>query len=409
MIRRYQRGSVRKKNGNYVLRYREDFIKPEGGKGRQQRTVVLGCVSTFRGKKDARRAADEIMQQINRNYPKPQASITLGEFWDQDFRPNIVERMKRNTRAMYEDRWRKQIAPVLSRERMRNITTLDLDRLMTQLERQRYSWQTRVHVRNVISKMYSTAQKWKWLADNPAKWVDVGQRKIVRKQRALLVEEVQLLAEHLEEPARTVLILAVTTGVRIGELLGLQVEDLDLSRGIIKIQRSVSRGQVDVTKTEGSTRQVPIPPVLLEVLTAHINGAALSIKSENERQPANWLFPSEAGTPLSDRNLINRHIYPVSKKLGIPHFSWHSLRHTFSTLGGNEGTIPTLVMKQLLGHSKLSTTQKYMHELEDQQREAMSKIEHLIWLPKKKGNGEENHNLATSVAQCGPVANVATR
>ena len=193
MIRRYQRGSVRKKNGNYVLRYREDFIKPEGGKGRQQRTVVLGCVSTFRGKKDARRAADEIMQQINRNYPKPQASITLGEFWDQDFRPNIVERMKRNTRAMYEDRWRKQIAPVLSRERMRNITTLDLDRLMTQLERQRYSWQTRVHVRNVISKMYSTAQKWKWLADNPAKWVDVGQRKIVRKQRALLVEEVQLL------------------------------------------------------------------------------------------------------------------------------------------------------------------------------------------------------------------------
>jgi integrase len=349
------------------------------------------------------------MHQINHSPPKPQANITLGEFWDLHFRPNVVDRMKRNTRAMYEDRWRKQIAPMLSRERMRNISTLDLDRLMTLLERQCYSWQTRVHVRNVISKMYTTARKWRWLADNPAKWVNVGQRKIVRKQRALSVEEVQLLAEHLEEPARTVFILAVTTGVRIGELLGLQVEDVDLSCGIIKIQRSVSRGQVDVTKTEGSTRQVPIPPVLLDVLTAHINGAALSARSENERQPANWLFPSEAGTPLSDRNLINRHIYPVSKKLGIPHFSWHSLRHTFSTLGGNEGTIPTLVMKQLLGHSKLSTTQKYMHELEDQKREAMSKIEQLIWLPKKKGNGEENPNLATSVAQCGPVATVATR
>jgi integrase len=409
MIRRYQRGSVRKKNGNYVLRYREDFIKPKGGKGRLQRTVVLGPVSTFRGKKDARRAADEIMQQVNHSSPKPQTNITLGEFWDLHFRPNIVDRMKRNTRAMYEDRWRKQIAPMLSRERMRNISTLDLDRLMTQLERQCYSWQTRVHVRNVISKMYTTARKWKWLMDNPAKWVNVGQRKIVRKQRALSVEEVQLLAENLEEPARTVFVLAVTTGVRIGELLGLQVEDLDLSRGIIKVQRSVSRGQVDLTKTESSTRQVPTPPVLLEVLTAHINGAAPSVKSETERQPANWLFPSEAGTPLSDRNLINRHVYPVSKKLGIRHFSWHSLRHTFSTLGGNEGTIPTLVMKQLLGHSKLSTTQKYMHELQDQQREAMSKIEHLIWLPKKKGNSEENHNQATSVAQCGPVANVATR
>jgi integrase len=409
MIRRYQRGSVRKKNGNYVLRYREDFFKPEGTKGRQQRTVVLGPVSAFRGKKDARRAADEIMQEINHNSPKPQASITLGEFWDLHFRPNIVERMKRNTRAMYDDRWRKQIAPVLSRERMRNVTTLDLDRLMTQLERQCYSWQTRVHIRNVISKMYSTAQKWKWLAENPAKWVDVGQWKIVRKQRALSVAEVQLLAERLEEPARTVFILAVTTGLRIGELLALQVDDLDLSHGVIKIQRSVSRGEVDVTKTEGSIRQVPIPPVLMEVLTAHINGASLSAKSRRERELANWLFPSEAGTPLSDRNLINRHIYPVSKKLGIPHFSWHSLRHTFSTLGGNEGTIPTLVMKQLLGHSKLSTTQKYMHELEGQQREAMGKIEHLIWLPKKKVDGEENHNSTLSVAQCGPVATVASR
>src|ERR1039458_8379758 len=158
------------------------------------------------------------MQQINQNSPKPQASITLGEFWDLHFKTNVVERMKRNTRAMYEDRWRKQIAPVLSRERMRNITTLDLDRFMTQLERQCYSWQTRVHIRNVISKMYSTAQKWKWLAENPVKWVDVGQRKIVRKQRALSVGEVQLLAESLGEPARTVLILAVTMAGRVGRL-----------------------------------------------------------------------------------------------------------------------------------------------------------------------------------------------
>ena len=409
MIRRYQRGSVRRKNGNYVLRYREDFVKLEGSKGRQQRTVVLGPVSSFGGKKDARRAADELMQQINQNSPKPQASITLGEFWDLHFKTNVVERMKRNTRAMYEDRWRKQIAPVLSRERMRNITTLDLDRFMTQLERQCYSWQTRVHIRNVISKMYSTAQKWKWLAENPVKWVDVGQRKIVRKQRALSVEEVQLLAEHLGEPARTVLILAVTTGLRIGELLALEIDDVELPRGIIKIQRSVSRGQVDVTKTEGSTRQVPIPPVLREVLTVHLNGASLLAKNRKEGLEANWLFPSEAGTPLSDRNLINRHIYPVSKKLGIPHFSWHSLRHTFSTLGGNEGTIPTLVMKQLLGHSKLSTTQKYMHELEGQQREAMGKIENLIWFPKKQTDQEENRNSNLVVAQCGPVATVASK
>jgi hypothetical protein len=66
-------------------------------------------------------------------------------------------------------------------------------------------------------------------------------------------------------------------------------------------------------------------------------------------------------------------------------------------------------MKQLLGHSKLSTTQKYMHELEGQQREAMGKIENLIWFPKKQADKERNHNSTLFVAQCGPVATVASK
>jgi integrase len=270
MIRRYQKGSVRKKNGNYVLRYRDDFIKPDGTKGRQQRTTILGPIAAFHGKNDARRAADGIVREISQNAPSPQAGITLGQFWDQYFKPNIVDKMKSNTLLMYGARWRRQIAPDLAEVPMRNVSTLDLDRLMMQLERRGYSWQTRVHVRNVVSKMYHTAQRWKWLADNPAKWVDVGQRKIVRKQRALSVDEVQLLAEHLEEPARTVFILGVTTGLRIGEILGLQVADVNLSDGIITVQRSVSRGEVDTTKTEGSNRRVPIPPILMGVLHAQV-------------------------------------------------------------------------------------------------------------------------------------------
>ena len=57
-------------------------------------------------------------------------------------------------------------------------------------------------------------------------------------------------------------------------------------------------------------------------------------------------------------------------------------------------------MKQLLGHSKLSTTQKYRHELEGQQREARGKIENLIWFPKKQTDQEENRN---SNLGCGPM------
>jgi len=69
------------------------------------------------------------MRESNQNAPRPRASITLGELWDQHFKPNVVDKMKRNTRAMYQDRWGKRIAPVLSGKRMRNVASLDLDRL----------------------------------------------------------------------------------------------------------------------------------------------------------------------------------------------------------------------------------------------------------------------------------------
>jgi integrase len=163
--------------------------------------------------------------------------------------------------------------------------------------------------------------------------------------------------------------------LRIGEILGLRVEDVD--RGTLHVQRSWCRGRLGETKT-GKDREIPIPPVLGEAVREYCA----------QRSASGWLFASETGKPQSDRNLIQRHIYPVGQRLGIPHFSWHSLRHTFSTLGGNEGSIATLVMKQLLGHSRLSTMDRYMHELAGPKRDAVEKIENLVFFPRKKASGE---------------------
>jgi len=133
--------------------------------------------------------------------------------------------------------------------------------------------------------------------------------------------------------------IGVMMGLRISEILGLRVEDLDC--GTLHVRRSWCRGHAGGTKN-GKDREIPVPQFLGEALRDYCA----------QRGTTGWLFVGESGKPLSDRNLIQRHVYPVAQSLGIPHFSWHSLRHTFSTLGGNEGSIPTLVMKQLLGHIK---------------------------------------------------------
>lgn len=375
MIRRYQRGSIRKKNGNYVLRYREDCFTPNGKAERPQKTVILGPVSAFRGKNEARKAADRIMQGVNQAAPKPQASVTLGEFWTEHFKPNLVDKMKPNTRDMYQLLWKNHIAPVFEQERMRDISGFEIDRLLSSKYKQGYASQTVLHLRSVLSKMFKTAIKWRWLVENPAREIEAPPTRVKRLQRALSVEEVSLLFEHLANPARLIVMIGVTMGLRIGEMLGLRVEDFDC--GTLHVRRSWCRGHAGATKN-GKDREIPVPPFLGEALRDYCA----------QRPTTGWLFPGESGKPLSDRNLIQRHVYPVAQRLGIPHFSWHSLRHTFSTLGGNEGSIPTLVMKQLLGHSRLSTTDRYMHELAGPKREAVQKIENLILFPHKKASGE---------------------
>jgi integrase len=189
------------------------------------------------------------------------------------------------------------------------------------------------------------------------------------------VEEVGLLLERLKNPARLIVMIGVTLGLRIGEILGLSVEDFD--RGTLHVRRSWCRGHEGGTKN-GKDREIPVPPCLGQALEEY----------RRELPPSGWLFVGAGGKPLSDRNLIQRHIYPIAQELGIPHFSLHSLRHTFSTLGGNEGIIPALVVKQLLGHSRLSTTDRYMHDLAGPKREAVEKIENLILFQHKKASGE---------------------
>ena len=371
MIRRYQRGSVRKKNGNYVLRYREDSIRQDGTLERSQKTVILGPVASFRGRNEARKSANQIMQMVNQAAPRPQASITFGEFWTEHFKPNLVEKMKPNTGKMYEFLWKKHVGPAFERERMRDITGFHVDRFLSEKYKQGYASQTVLHLRSVLSKMFKTAIKWRWLTENPARDIEPPPTRIKREQHALSIGDVTRLLKQLKNPAKLVVMLGVMLGLRIGEILGLRQEDIDC--GILHVRRSWCRGQLGGTKT-GKDRHLPIPPVLGEALRKYCS----------HRPASGWLFSSDNGNPLNDRNLIQRYVYPVAKRLGIPHFSWHSLRHTFSTLGGNEGSIPTLVMKQLLGHSRLSTTDKYMHELSVPKRKAVEKIEKLIFPHRKK-------------------------
>ena len=179
-----------------------------------------------------------------------------------------------------------------------------------------------------------------------------------RIPRVLTHEEIGKLAEALRELARTVFILGTLLRLRIGELLGLKVEDVDFEYNILYVRRSVSRREIGPTKTPGSERRFPLPAPIGHLIRHYL---------ANRKVQAEWLFPTQGGDRHNDRTLFRRYVQPRIKRLELPHFSWHSMRHTFLTYNGNDG-VAMPVLQSLAGHTDVQTTLGYIDPFTQQKR-----------------------------------------
>jgi integrase len=349
-----------------VLRYREDVLNPDGSPGRLHRSVVLG---SFRTRREAQRAADVELRTVNDGAHRPQMTITLADFWTTYFEPEILPTLKYSTRTLYRLLAKKHLLPALGHHPLRDLARLHVQQFIGQKQRQGYAPQTLAHFRNLLSKTLGTAVGWGWMESNPAENIDLPPMERRRSRKLLTPAELQKLTQALGEPVHTIVLMGALTGLRIGELLGLYVEDVDLTRAVISVRRDVYRGHVGTPKTPGSERQVPLASSLIPVLTHW-----LGIRPAGSE----WLFPSAARTPLRDRNLMRRHLWPACESLGITRFGWHSLRHTFSTYNGNAG-VAMPVLQALLGHASPETTMIYTHPLEDVKRQAVENLARLLF------------------------------
>ncbi len=193
--------------------------------------------------------------------------------------------------------------------------------------------------------------------------------KRVRQSRVLTLQEISSLLRAFDEELRAVFLFGLLPGLRIGEILGLKLQDLDLKERFFYVRRNVYRGLVqDAPKTPAGDRILPIASALLEGLRVW-----LAVRPEGSE----WLFPNDAGKPYYDRNLLRRKLWPLCDQLGILPFGWHSLRHTFSTYGGNSG-VPLPVLQYLLGHASMETTMIYTHPLLEAERKAVEQIASIL-------------------------------
>ncbi|MBS1867914.1 MAG: site-specific integrase, partial [Acidobacteria bacterium] len=179
--------------------------------------------------------------------------------------------------------------------------------------------------------------------------------------------QVRKLLPELSEPCRTVVLVAVLTGMRIGEILALRWKRVDLERGTLEVAETFSEGEFGTPKTKSSHRVLPISSSLGDVLRQHLSRCP-------QLGGNDLVFKTPRRTPLSSKNLYNRELAPACDRIKEPRVSWHSFRHTHATLLTEVGESIKTAQAQL-GHSDLATTLNlYAHVIPDSQRRAVERV-----------------------------------
>ena len=206
-----------------------------------------------------------------------------------------------------------------------------------------------------LSNIFSYAAKQEIILKNPMNKVDrpKTQKKMVD---AFTEEQARTFFGYLNEcpmDFRCMMNLLITTGIRRGELMGLQWGDLDLDHYVISINRNVTYTPdsgivVSTPKTECSLRQIPLMPSVAALL--------LEFRNSSEWSKQDFLFPKKGNPALArDPNSITRRVKRFMKLHDLPDMSPHDLRHTCATLLLNKGADIKSV-SEILGHSDASTT-----------------------------------------------------
>lgn len=177
--------------------------------------------------------------------------------------------------------------------------------------------------------------------------------------------------------------IAVTTGMRKGEILGLKWSDLDWVNRTLHVQRQLLRinnqGLVfDAPKSKASRRVIVLGEATIEKLRGHQTLQHKERLFAGERwQEYDLIFPSTIGTPMEPRNCV-RHFKETLREANLPNVRFHDLRHSAASLMLQQGTHPKIVQERL-GHASISLTlDTYSHVIPTMQEEVAAKIDELL-------------------------------
>ena len=308
--------------------------------------------------------------------------ITLEDFtrlWLKAKELSIRER----TLFQYGQLTNNYIYPSLGKMRLQDVRTAHIRAMQLRYHEAGTGPRTLQMIRSLLYSVFKQAVREGILLRNPVEAVE--RPRVEQKEVFPLSEDQarQFLIAASGERNEALFYLAIMTGMRQGELLGLMWSDLDWDKGVIHVQRQLQRIErkglfLTRPKTRSGKRKIKIGPGLLEHLSRHrARQLQESLAAGDTWEEQDLMFPNSLGKPLEPRRIF-KEFKELLKKAGLPDIRFHDMRHTAISLLIDMG-IPINAIQERAGHSKASvTTDIYGHAMSRAQDMAAERIEDLV-------------------------------
>ena len=290
----------------------------------------------------------------------------MNEFYQKFYLPYIKKHQKGWKKVdIFFKKW---ILPSLGKTKLNKISVKDIEKLKNLLMENQKSLRTVQHVLSLLKACLNRARKWGiFSGENPVSMVEVP-RFDNKRIRFLSYEEAAMLLEECKKRTTErnliypMVLLALTTGMRAGEIFRLKVQDVDFEEGVIHVKDTKSGYNRIVYLTKETKKEL--------------------LKLTKDKPKGAYVFTNPEGKPFTSVPEVWK---SVVKSLGLndgisdprEKVVFHTLRHTFCSWLAMEG-VPLHVIKELAGHRTIQMTERYAHLLPDVRRKAVEKVEELL-------------------------------
>lgn len=305
-------------------------------------------------------------------------NLAMGRFIDEWITKQIEPEKSPSTTRSYRYLHRLYIDPVIGGIRLPNLTTHDVQRVLDACRKAGKSATTAQRAHATLRSSLTYARRMGYVSTNVARDVRAPSPK---KAEPIFLDPSQaklLLGACEGSPIEGPLKLALATGMRLGEVLGLRWEDVSEDAGTISVRVQLRRfnGEFRLAplKTKSSRRTVPITGVVQDALrVARMHSGTANAVARH----LDLVFIGQLGGPVHQK-VFNENLKELCEKAGVPVLSAHKLRHTAASLMIAKG-VPLAMVKNQLGHSTITlTADTYGHMVPAAQRVAATALDEVL-------------------------------